>query len=46
MMVSFVGIHDAGKAAVNPVTLRSAVLRCGANLLRRRFACAHMAGRM
>jgi len=46
MGFSFAGIQDAGAPGVNPVTLRSAVLRCGANLLRTRFGCAHMAGRL
>jgi hypothetical protein len=34
MAVSFAVIQAACGDVVNPVTLRSAVLRCGANLLR------------
>jgi hypothetical protein len=46
MEVSFRGIQASVAGAVKPMAQWSAVLRCGANLLRRRFACAHMAGRM
>jgi len=46
MGVSFCGIGTGAAPWVKPVPLPSAVLRCGANLLRAAFGCAHMAGRM
>jgi 3-methyl-2-oxobutanoate hydroxymethyltransferase len=45
MSLSSLPIQGDWVRRVNPSSLKSAVLRCGANLLRWDFHCAHMAGR-